>query len=230
MPGASGLELLQEARTRFPSLPFVLVTAYGDVRDAVDALKLGAVDYLTKPVDLAELTVSVQDALGVRAHASLDDPPAALTAGTFRADLFYRLNVVSLEVPALRDRPEDIIPLARHFLAVGGDRPMRLARGTQQLVEAYHWPGNVRELANAMTRARLLTRTDVVLPEALPPALRAPQPAMAAPPEGVQTLRDNEIASLKHALETTGDNCMKAPALLGISRRGLLKKLKRFDL
>lgn len=395
MPGASGIELLTQTREDHPDLPFLLVTAYADVRDAVKALKLGAVDYLAKPVDLDELVVCVSEGLGLgNVRLEPHDPPRELTtgviaesvamkgllrdawqvarsevnilltgesgtgkeviaaflhrasgrskgplvavncaalpgnllsselfghergaftgavqarkgkfreatggtlfldeigdmpmelqpvflralqerkisplgatgevavdfrlvaatnrrieddvaAGSFRSDLFYRLNVVSLHIPPLRERVADILPMARHFITeAAGKRPhdKRIARATARALEAYAWPGNVRELQNAMERARLLSRTDVILPESLPPAVLGSGPAQSAGSESISTggtaetfptLRDSEIERLKQALTLTSGNRTKAAELLGITRRGLLKKLKRFEL
>jgi DNA-binding NtrC family response regulator len=391
MPGASGIELLRMAREKHPALPFLLVTAYAEVRDAVRALKLGAVDYLAKPVDLDELLSAVRDVLGVHAQAQpVDIPsdalrgivaesplmrsvlrdafrvaasdatvlltgesgtgkevlarfihtnsprhekplvavncaaiPATLLAselfghekgaftgavarrqgrfreaargtlfldeigdlplelqsallraiehgiitpvgsdkevqvdyrliaatnrallaevekGRFREDLFYRLNVIAIELPPLRKRPADILPLARHFLAKDQPETKRLSRAAIQMVTAHPWPGNVRELANAMEHARLLSQTDIILPEHLPPAVRetAIAPAMkdgkAASSDiapGVKTIEESEIEMIRRALEQTGGNRTRAAELLGITRRGLIYKLKRLGL
>ena len=94
-------------------------------------------------------------------------------SGRFRQDLYYRLNVIAIEISPLRERVEDILPLARHFLALGRNEDKRLSRAAAQALVAHQWPGNVRELANAIERARLLSQTDVILPEHLPPAVRA---------------------------------------------------------
>jgi DNA-binding NtrC family response regulator len=391
MPGASGIELLRMAREKHPALPFLLVTAFAEVRDAVRALKLGAVDYLAKPVDLDEFLSAVRDALGVQAQAQpLDIPPEALRGivaesplmrsvlrdafrvaasdatvlltgesgtgkevlarfihansprrekplvavncaaipatllaselfghekgaftgavarrqgrfreaaggtlfldeigdmplelqpallraiehgivtpvgsdkeiqadyrliaatnrslledvekGRFREDLYYRLNVIAIELPPLRERLEDILPLARYFLAKEQPETKRLSRAAIQIVTAHPWPGNVRELANAMEHARLLSQTDVILPEHLPPAVReatappATAACEAASPDmapGVKTLEEGEIEMVRHALEQTGGNRTKAAELLGITRRGLIYKLKRLGL
>ena len=390
MPGASGLELLRSVREEQATLPFLLVTAYADVREAVTALKLGAVDYLSKPVDLEELLVSVQDALGLSGEQDLSAPPAEalgsiiaesdsmrgllreawpiaqsdvnamlggesgsgkevlarflhrnssrakgpfiavncaalpssllsselfghergaftgataarkgrfreaeggvlfldeigdmplelqpillrvieqrcvtplgaskdvpvdfrlvvathrsleeeVEAGRFRADLYYRLNVIALNIPALRDRKADILPLARSFLAESGSDTKRLAHGSKRLLEAYPWPGNIRELQNAMKRAHLLSRGDIILPEHLPQALQQFQIAkkegtnieVPSNEDGSKTLKENEIETLRAALLATQGNRTKAAERLGISRRGLLKKMKRFEI
>lgn len=390
MPGASGLDLLASARKSFPELPFLLVTAYADVRDAVAALKLGAVDYLAKPVDLDELLMCVQDALGIQPQRAPEDVPrdalgdivaectvmrdlmrdawriaksdvnvlltgesgtgkevlarfihgnsrrdkgplvavncaavpatllagelfgherGAFTgatarrdgrfreahggtlfldeigdmpmelqpvllraieqrrvtplgatgeipvdfrlvaatnrpleedvaAGRFRRDLFYRLNVITVQIPPLRERTEDIIPLARKFLAAPGEPGKRLSHAAMRALLAYPWPGNIRELANAMQRARLLTRADVILPDNLPPAVRQADESGSSPTTfneatretRLQTLEESEITNIRKALAATDGNRTRAAEMLGITRRGLLKKLKRFGI
>ncbi|MBE9581085.1 MAG: sigma-54-dependent Fis family transcriptional regulator [Proteobacteria bacterium] len=388
MPGASGIELLRMTREKHPALPFLLVTAYADVRDSVSAMKLGAVDYLAKPVDLDEFVTAVRDALGIRAggpdvtipsekligiiaqspamqsvlrdvyriagsdanvlimgesgvgkevvarfiHQSsprhgkpmvavncaaitgtllasemfghekgaftgaerkrhgrfreadggtlfldeigdmpLELQPAFLRAietgcivpvgsdreieadfrllvatnrnlvqdveeGRFRQDLYYRLNVIAIAIPPLRERKDDILPLARFFLSRGQAEVKRLSRVAARVLCAYQWPGNVRELANAMEHARLLCQTDVIAPEHLPPAIRN----MATRVDGetgkeavseetvIKTLKESEIESIRRALKQTGGNRTHAARLLGITRRGLIYKLKRF--
>jgi len=380
LPGESGIDLLVRCRERQLALPFLLVTAYADVRQAVSALKLGAVDYLAKPVDMDELKAVVQDVLGWASatpsqqppqellgslvaespsmHALLreawlvakgevnvlllgesgvgkeelarfihragtrpdgpfvavncaalppnllaselfghergaftgaskarrgrfreahggvllldevGDMPASLQpsllraieqrrvrpvgaegevavdfrliaatnqpleeqveSGSFRSDLFYRLNVVSLHVPPLRDRVDDVLPLARAFLNAAG-APKRIAHTTGKLLQNYAWPGNIRELRNAMERAHLLSRSDVILPESLPLAVRQ-SASLDSPQRSFPTLEQTEIDSVKAALERTGGNRTRAAELLGITRRGLLKKLKRLGL
>ncbi|MEN6442063.1 MAG: sigma-54 dependent transcriptional regulator [Syntrophobacter sp.] len=395
MPGASGFDLLRMARLEHPSLPFLLVTAYAEVRDAVNAMRLGAVDYLSKPVDLDELLAAVRDTVGDNcrtlgpepvvppealkgivaqshamrsvlrdayrvarsdanvlitgesgcgkeilaafihqnslrgnkaivtlncaavpatllagelfghekgaftgavakrkgrfreAHGStlfmdeigdmpLDLQPALLRAietnrvtplgsdleievdyrlvaatnrnlladvdsGRFRRDLYYRLNVIAIEIPPLRERVEDILPLARCFLAQGKSETKRLSRAAAQVLLAYEWPGNVRELANAIERVRLLSLTDVILPEHLPPAVRqaasrAHATAGAVPRSGeedqtgLKTLEESEIEAIRRALEQTSGNRTRTAELLGITRRGLIYKLKRLGM
>ncbi len=390
MPGASGIELLRMARKEHPALPFLLVTAYADVRDAVSAMRLGAVDYLSKPVDLDELLAAVRDAVGI--HTDLPElmiPPEAMRgivaesqamrsvlrdayrvaqsdanilltgesgagkevvalfihqnsprwnktmvtlncaaipatllaselfghekgaftgavtkrlgrfreaegstlfldeigdmplelqpallraieasritplgsdkeievdyrllaatnrslfdaveAGRFRQDLYYRLNVIAIEIPPLRERVDDILPLARHFLTQEKTDNKRLSRAAAQSLVNYPWPGNVRELANAIERARLLSQTDVILPEHLPPVVRGPTvrtvqetriPVMSPQPD-VKTLEQNEAEIIRRVLEQTGGNRTRAAELLGITRRGLIYKLKRLGI
>jgi len=158
-----------------------------------------------------------------------------VTSGRFRHDLYYRLNVVALEVPPLRDRPEDIVPLGRHFLAQSGSAGKRLSHAAVRVMTAYAWPGNVRELANAMEHAGVLCPSDVILPEHLPPAItREPGGPIAVrkadgAPEAT-SLAEREIEAIRQALAQTGGNRTRAAELLGITRRGLIYKLKRLGL
>jgi len=384
MPGMDGIELLRSARQNHPELPFLFVTGYPDVHDALAAGKLGAVDYLAKPVDLDELVAAVRDMLGItgeqgefkfpadalggivaespairvvfrdayriaRSEATVllsgetgvgkevvarfihqnsprrdgllvplncaavprtlleselfghkkgaftgawTDRPgcfreadggtlfldeiadlplelqpsllraietrrirpvggdrevetdfrliastnrdllSALREGRFREDLYYRLNVTALEVPPLREREEDILPLARHFLAQQG-AGKSLSKATARVLQAYRWPGNVREMTNCVERASLLSRGDAILPEHLPPEIR--QAAEEADREGesgghVRTIEQAEIEAIRQALKKTGGNRTEAARILGISRRGLVYKLKRFEI
>ena len=390
MPGLNGIEFLRKVRENHGELPFLLVTAYADVRDAVKALKLGAVDYLAKPVDLDELLAAVGDALGLSIgvpeldipsqalrgivaespkmrtilrdayrvagsdvnvlltgesgtgkevvalfihHNSLrsDKPmitvncaaiPATLLAselfghekgaftgavakrhgrfreadggtlfldeigdmqtelqaallraietgritpvgsdkeiktdyrllaatnrnllqeveeGRFRQDLYYRLNVIAIEIPPLRERTEDILPLARHFLVHGQIEAKRLSQAAAKTLMAYQWPGNVRELLNAIEHARFLSQADIILPEHLPPAVRnstarphaVPHKIPETAQSDVKTLGEIEVDTVLRALEQTDGNRTRAAELLGITRRGLIYKLKRLGM
>ncbi len=384
MPGEDGISFLQEVLSRYPGLPCLLITAYADIKDAVTALKLGATDYLEKPIDLDELVAAVRDALGEhsgseqaealpaellegvvaqspvmrsllqdayqvaaseatvlitgesgtgksvlaefihrcspRSRASLvalncgalpanvlaselfghikgaftgavsarsgifrqahggtlfldeiGDMPLELQpsllrvietgcvspvgsdsevstdvrlivatnrdlseeveAGQFREDLFYRINVIAFDVPPLRERLEDILPLARHFLSARSS-PKRLSGAAAQILQAYSWPGNTRELANAMERAAILSNTDVILPESFPPAVvRGAETGDAiSDPGAVKTILEAEKEAIRAALTSTDGNRTKAAELLGISRRALVYKLKRMGI
>src|SRR5690606_9596599 len=102
--------------------------------------------------------------------------------GRFRDDLYYRLNVVELSIPPLRERREDILPLANHFLSRLTEGRARLSAPVADALERYAWPGNIRELQNAMERAALLSRGEVVLPEHLPNRVRAVASTPPPPP------------------------------------------------
>lgn len=152
---------------------------------------------------------------------------AEVHAGRFREDLFYRLDVFSLTVPPLRERPDDILPLARHFIKA---RQKHLAPAAERMLRAYSWPGNVRELRNAMERSSLLANGALILPADLPPQLQqitaVAEPS--APPAG--SMEEIHRRAILDALEKTGGNKTQAAALLGISRRNLVYKLRGYGL
>ena len=379
MPGMSGLEVLERVKRDRPQLPVILLTAYIDVRDAVSAMKQGALDYLEKPVDLDELIAAVDDALGAigRAVSQGEAPeiPRGIVAesdamrrvfqqaarvasseatvlllgesgtgkevvaefihqrstraerplvrvncgglpanlieselfghekgaftgadaphrgrfeeahegaifldeigelplavqptllhvlengamrrvgggreltvdvrviaatnrsleddvreGRFREDLFYRLNVFALEVPPLRERRDDILPLAAHFLK---DEKRRLAPATERVLMSYDWPGNVRELRNAMERAGIMADGNLVLPKDLPPQLQDAAPAGTSGTVLVGDMREIQRRAILEAIEKTGGNKTRAADLLGISRRNLIYKLREYGL
>jgi DNA-binding NtrC family response regulator len=382
MPGMSGLETLRKARERHPNLPVLLVTAYSDIRDAVNAMRDGAVNYLSKPIDLDELLASVRKAVGIDESASagfsegkrLPDGvvaaspltravfrDASLVAGSesrillsgesgvgkevvadvihawspraagplikvncaaipenlleselfghekgaftgaytqrigrfeeagagtilldevaemapglqakllrvtqdgsfqrvgsnrkittgarilaatnrdlekevadgkFREDLFYRLNVMEIFIPPLRERREDIIPLANLFVSQFTRGKARFSPAVTRCLEDYPWPGNVRELRNAMERATLLSHGELILPEHLPARVR--QTATASPGPAslpADRLEDIERQAILQALRKHRFNRTEASKALGISRRALLYKLQRF--
>ncbi|MBK9138307.1 MAG: sigma-54-dependent Fis family transcriptional regulator [Verrucomicrobia bacterium] len=371
MPGMSGLDTLRRARQQRHALPVLLVTAYADIRDAVNAMRDGAVNYLAKPIDLDELLATVRRAVGLGAtpprgapgqplpanlvavsplmqslirdaalvaasdsrvlisgesgsgkgmlaeliHAwspraggplikvncsaltgpeletalfgpageetpggafaaaaggtlvldDVDGLPAALqarllrwveddaiappkeaarpaaaarliavtrldledevTAGRFREDLFYRLSVVELNVPPLRERTADILPLATILLAELTDGRARLSASVNDPLTRYAWPGNVRELRNALERAALLSRGELILPDHLPARVRE----AAAPPASAEPgrLEDIERQAILQALARHGFNRSVTARHLGISRRALLYKIAR---
>jgi len=383
MPGLSGLETLRLARKQQVTLPVLLVTAFTDVRDAVAAMRDGAVNYLAKPIDLDELLASVRAAVGISKTAPLIYRPekpvpehlvarsqlmqtvlrdAALIApsetrilitgesgvgkevladvihawspraagpmikvncaaipetlleselfghergaftgaherrigrfeeadrgtifldeiaemsqalqakllrvtqdgrfqrvgsnreiqtaariiaatnrnledevksGRFREDLFYRLNVVELNIPPLRERHEDILPLAGRFIEEFAEGRARFSQAAAACLEHYSWPGNIRELRNAMERAVLLSRSELILPEHLPARVRAaaeknPPPEAVADPERLEEI---ERQAILQALRQHGFNRTETAKALGVSRRALLYKLQRF--
>jgi two-component system response regulator AtoC len=164
-----------------------------------------------------------------------------VAAGTFREDLFYRLNVVAVRLPPLRDRSEEIEPLARRFLArhavrLGlAEKPLS-AEALRRLL-AWRWPGNVRELENALERALVLSEGEEIDPDALPEELRAagaPSGPPAAPPEGDLSVKKAqrvlEAELIRRALERTGGNRTRAAELLELSPRALLYKIREYGL
>ena len=381
MPGISGLETLRRARQAHALLPILLVTAYTDIREAVGAMRDGAVNYLGKPIDLDELLASVRQATGLSAAAPLKfnedkqlpdhvvarsplmqavfgdvsliapsesrvlitgesgvgkevvvdvmhawsarasgplvkvncaaipetlleselfghergaftgaaaqrigrfelanggtiflDEIAEMSPGlqakllrvtedgrfqrvgsnseiqtnarilaasnrnleeevkqgSFREDLFYRLNVVELNVPPLRERREDILPLASHFMTEFTHGPARFSSAVTECLERYAWPGNVRELRNAMERAALLSRGEVLLPEHLSSRVRQmAAETKAVEPAEAQRLEVIEREAIIQMLRKHNFNRTETAKALGISRRAMIYKLQR---
>jgi DNA-binding NtrC family response regulator len=380
MPGISGLETLRLARQEHARLPVLLVTAFADIRQAVDAMRDGAVNYLPKPIDLDELLASVRNATGLeksapRKFSESRELPAAVVAqsplmqsvfrdisliapsesrvlitgesgvgkevvadvihlwskraegplvkvncaaipetlleselfghekgaftgasaqrigrfeqanggtimldeiaemsqglqakllrvtqngsfqrigsntelrsnarilaasnrileeevkkGRFREDLFYRLNVVEMNIPPLRERPEDILALAQKFIDELTQGRARLSSAVAELMQRYSWPGNVREVRNAMERAALLSRGEMILPEHLPTRVRSTLGPAPVPVIDEQKLDDIERAAMLQTLKKHEFNRTETAKALGISRRALIYKLQR---
>jgi DNA-binding NtrC family response regulator len=167
-----------------------------------------------------------------RAIASTNrDPRAQVEAGTFRADLYYRLNVVGIPLPPLRARAGDISRLARHFVEAFAAQQRRPVRGltpeTLALVEAYPWPGNVRELENAMERAVAFTREESVTPLDLPPAVREEARILDAGLVSRWSLRELEEQYIERVLaEVQGDRA-RAAEILQVHPRTLERRDQR---
>ena len=383
LPGINGIETLARIRDLAPELPVLLVTAYADLRQAVEAMKGGADDYLAKPVDLDELRAAIVDALGTpetvetagaaphpplpdnficqsaamrhlvstasvvapsrapvlitgesgtgkeiiaqlihnwspRRHGPLvaancaslpealieselfghekgaftgasdkrqgffraahggtlfldeiaelpiqlqpkllraletgqvtpvgSDRPVdvdtrlvaatnrdlekEIAEGRFRDDLFYRINVVELVLQPLRDRREDILPLARHFANEFAGGPVRLSPQAMNCMLSCTWSGNVRELRNAIQRACLLCRGDVIMPEHLPPKIVAPANLPLEENAERGRLSQVERATILATLDECGGNRTQTAKKLGISRRALIYKLRAIE-
>jgi two-component system response regulator AtoC len=161
--------------------------------------------------------------------------------GKFREDLFYRLNVVAVKLPALRDRPEELSLLAERFIAQHASRlgvpPKNLSSDALSLLREWRWPGNVRELENALERALVLSEGDEIEPDALPEEIRAARKASGPPPtpqEGDLSVkraqRALEADLIRRALERTGGNRSRAADLLELSPRALLYKIREYGL
>ncbi|HNF92164.1 MAG TPA: sigma-54 dependent transcriptional regulator [Accumulibacter sp.] len=186
-------------------------------------------------------------ALNIRIVATSNrDMAEAVSRGVFREDLYYRLNVFPLPIPALRQRPEDIVPLAKHFLAAHGGAMGRTGLGLTPAAEAalraYSWPGNVRELENVMQRAVILAPGERVDADSLhlagspavPAAVPVTQPSAAAPhaaessPAKADSIRDLEREHILETLAAVGGSRKLAIERLGISERTLRYKLKQY--
>ena len=152
--------------------------------------------------------------------------------GSFRADLFYRLNVIAVHLPPLRQRGDDILLLAEAFLArsARGGEPKRLAPGARDALLAYGWPGNVRELENALERAVILTGGGVIDAEALPARVteRRAEPLLSDRPPATPTMEAIERAYIQWVLQAEAGNKSRAAEVLGIDPSTLYRKLARY--
>ncbi len=161
------------------------------------------------------------------------DLQAAVNAGQFREDLFFRLNVLQIAVPPLRERPADILPLADHLLASLGAIHNRLnwklSDASRRMFAAYRWPGNIRELRNVLERAIIFGKGPELSPDDFPENLRAAAGG-AAVLYGLRSLEDIERDVIAQTLEATRYHISKAAEILGISRKTLLEKRKKYGL
>ena len=187
------------------------------------------------------LGASAELAFDVRVvTATNENLETAVTERRFRGDLFFRINVIPILMPPLRDRGQDVILLARRFMGLCAERHGKRVSGfsPEALVrlEAYRWPGNVRELQNCIERAVALSEHEEIGVEDLPePVRRAgsrsshPAPALAAGPPGLLSLAEVERRHILHVLEAVGGNKRLAARILGVDRRTLYRKLEQYD-
>jgi two-component system response regulator HydG len=163
------------------------------------------------------------------------DLQAEIQAGRFREDLYYRINVVSIMAPSLRDRRDDVPLLADYFLKLYSEKNKKSINGfsprAMDLLMRYDWPGNIRELENAVERAVIMTRGNLIAPEELPGNLRGPDidsemEAIGLPVQG--SLKQAEKEIILNTLKDTGGNRTHTAKILGISRRTLQLKLKEY--
>jgi two-component system response regulator FlrC len=160
------------------------------------------------------------------------DLAKAMERGQFREDLYYRLNVFSIQLPPLRDRQDDVLPLSEAFLAELGKTlgrpPGGISKEARQALLEYHWPGNVRELRNVLERAAILADGGLIAAEHL--AMRALPAARAAAPPPAEDLKSNEKAMIEKALQESQFNRSKAAKRLGITRAQLYVRLRQHGL
>ena len=156
--------------------------------------------------------------------------------GAFRQDLYYRLNGISLVIPPLRARTDEIAPLARLFLDAAAKRDGRplpvLSAAAVKLLESYPWPGNIRELRNDVERALLLSTGDSITPEDLPlEKMRGTPAAMAAAPAApAPAIRGDDYQRIIDSLAQCSGNQTRAARLLGMSRRTFCARLKAYNI
>jgi Nif-specific regulatory protein len=170
------------------------------------------------------------------------DLERAIANGQFREDLYYRLNVFAIRLPALRERRDDILPLSESFIKELGQGlgrpPGGISRDARQMLAAYHWPGNVRELRNILERAAILCDGGLITADHL--ALTAPPPAAAAPPGEPAAagrvaapmvagdLQSMERSMIEQALQSARFNKSKAAKALGLTRKQLYIRMQRY--
>lgn len=147
--------------------------------------------------------------------------------GKFREDLFYRLNVMEIYLPPLRERGDDIVPIATAFASEFSEGAARISSNLAELLSSYRWPGNIRELRNAMERAVLMSRGELILPEHLPPRIRQAMEddARKVPTEGAR-LEEMERQAILKTLQEKNYNRTETAKALGISRRALTYKIQ----
>ena len=154
------------------------------------------------------------------------DLKQAIEDGSFREDLYFRLAVVTIEVPPLRDRGEDILEIANHFLS-SGSAPINLTKPAAECLAKYDWPGNIRELRNVLEQAVILGEGNRITPSDLPPHIgKSGRGKMVF---RLKTLDDVEKQYIQRVLEETEGNKARAASILGISRETLYQKLKQYE-
>ena len=177
--------------------------------------------------------------------ASNRDLKTESDAGRFRLDLYYRLSIIQIDIPPLRERGEDVLLLAKHYIETIGARRLRkritgLSPEVAEVFRGYNWPGNVRELRNVIERALILEDNETITTEYLPGSLLGParqvgsgagqklESKFALPNEGI-SLEEAELSFVQQAIERSGGNQTRAAELLGISRDQLRYRLKKLE-
>lgn len=207
--------------------------------DEVDGLPLTIQAKILRFIEAGECQLTGSHRLqqvDVRVIAATSaDLSQAVKGGTFRADLYYRLQVVPIELPPLRERRDDIGLLLKHYAkALAGDNaPLRFARETLQLLSDYAWPGNVRELVNFVQRYSVLHPGAMLQPADLPAEIATLTATVAShiklPPQGID-LANVELELIEQALAQASGNRARAARLLGISRDTLLYRMQKHGL
>lgn len=173
-------------------------------------------------------TLSIEARLIALTNADLQQ---AVASRRFREDLYFRLSVLAIHVPALRERRADIVPLAEHILTrlavVHGRDGAALGEAARLAMENYSWPGNIRELKNAIERALIFGKSAMLSPEDLPDNIRAADSGGAA---GMRSLEEIEREAIQKTLDGTHYKITRAAEILGISRKTLLDKRKKYGL
>ncbi len=164
--------------------------------------------------------------------ATNKDLKTLIQEGTFRDDLYYRLSVVHLELPTLKERQEDIIPLANQFLKLFNQKYSKsvtsISNDTISIFINHSWPGNIRELKNCMERSVIFCESDIILPEHLPSQYNKDISPEDSDMKGIYDNVTREV--ILNALNTAAGNKSKAAEILSINRRTLYNKMKRLGM
>jgi two-component system response regulator HydG len=207
----------------------VFLDEIGDMSEALQAKLLRFLqDHIVQRVGgSADIKVDVRVVA-----ATNKDLESEVAAGRFREDLYFRLNVVTITLPPLRDRVGDIPLLIDYFLRVhapSGGKPKKMSPGTVRMAMNYGWPGNVRELENAVQRAVVLSRGETIFPEHLPAKVQASSDGGEGTTlTGGKTMREVERDTIIKTLKQTDGNRTHAAKILGISRRTLQNKIREY--
>jgi len=158
----------------------------------------------------------------------------AVNEGKFREDLFYRLNVITIPIPPLRDRKDDILPLARHFMnkysTENNKTVNEIAPESKSILESYQWPGNVRELENTISKAVIFESGSRLTSETFPERMRLSSNVSSMSGEDLMTLEEVSRTYIIKVLEMTGGNKAKASEILGINRTSLWRMIQRLGI
>ena len=228
----TGAERRREGRLKAADGGTVLLDEIGETSPALQAKLLRAI----QEGEIQPLGSDETEKVDVRFLAATNrDLAAEVAAGRFREDLYWRLNVVNIRVPPLRDRAEDLPALAHYFTkryALKNHKEVKgLTPGALRLITRHHWPGNIRELQNAIERAVILMRGEFLSENDLPNLGSAPLgPDQAPSAELPLNLDDLEKMAVENALSHTGGNKTQAALILGVTRKTLAAKLKKYGL
>lgn len=210
----------------------IFLDEIGEMDVNLQAKLLQVLEYQTfrKVGGVRDITVDVRVVA-----ATNRDLAAMVMEGKFREDIYYRLKVMVITLPPLRERKEDIVPLSEHFIGINnrifGKNVKGLSSGARKILLDYPWHGNIRELKNIMERAMILEKGEIITPGSLPRELLAGGSILTLEPKVREemALEDVEREHILHVLRSTGGNKSQAARSLGISRLTLREKLKKFE-
>ena len=208
----------------------LLLDEIGDIPAATQIHLLRAIESREITRVGSDKTVRLDVRLLAATHRNLEE---LLRDGKLREDLYYRINVIAIRIPPLRERQADVPPLARHFVRQSGAAPDRLSPQSLEILQAYTWPGNVRELRNIVENLLIRSRGATISAELVSsvlPTTTAVQSASESPSPAEDTLEEIEAARIREALRAANGNKAHAARALGISRRRLYSRIKILDI